>query len=96
MNIKRVPILRGDGVRLSAASEALGVPNETLRRWCIRYGIGDQWEAGSVWRVSLPALRMVIDQNWGALELLRQGCRSENKHVRPYLPSEEHLRRNGE
>lgn len=94
--MKRVPILKGDSVRLSVASQTFDVPNETLRRWCIRYGIGDQWEAGSAWRVSLPALRMVMDENWSALELLRHGCRAENEHVRPYLLADALVLESGE
>jgi hypothetical protein len=83
--MKRVPILDGEGLQLAKASEASGIPVETLRRWCIKYGIGDQWEAGGRWRVSIPAIRMVVKGAWGALELFREGAREENEFVRPFL-----------
>jgi hypothetical protein len=50
---------------------------DTIRRWCRRYGIARQATPGSPLEVSAIALEMVLHGDVEALELLREGRRSD-------------------
>ena len=73
---------------VSKAMKIAGVSDETIRRWCTRYGIGRKYRAHSwsdnVWQVSQPALRMVVAKDWDALDLFLAGDRSDPA-LMPYL-----------
>ncbi|MCV3239673.1 helix-turn-helix domain-containing protein [Mesorhizobium sp. ZC-5] len=70
----------GDIISVQDATAYAGVSDETVYRWSRRYGIGRQYRAnawsGNRWQVSLPALRMVVAEDWDALEAFRDGDRS--------------------
>jgi hypothetical protein len=66
LNVGQVTTIKG------AASEA-HVSCDSVRRWCASYGIGRQLAEGGTWRVSVPALRMVVACDPEALEAFRRG-----------------------
>lgn len=83
-----VPLPFCDKVDVRAASQLAGVSGQTVRRWCDRYGIGakpsgDGWDRWA-YEVSLPGLRMVMTQDWTALEAFRAGDRSSELVARHF------------
>jgi hypothetical protein len=79
-----VPLDAGDTISLKEAAYHAGVSDDTVRRWSNRYGIGRQLSPGTPWRVSLPALQMLLACDEPALEAFRAGDRS-GALVRPYI-----------
>lgn len=49
---------------------------KTIRNWCREYGIGRQAGPSAPIEISRVALEMVLQGDWDALELLRNGDRS--------------------
>lgn len=79
-----VPLTGADVVGIKQAARLANTSGDTIRRWCVRYGIGRQVDRGSAWRISAPALRMVINADFVALDALRmQGI--DSPLVKPYL-----------
>lgn len=75
----------GDVLTLKEAARiAGGVSTYTIRRWAIRYQIGRQMAFAQAWRISGPALRMVLAADNAALEALR-ARRYDDELVKPYL-----------
>jgi hypothetical protein len=79
-----VPLEDGDTTNIKTAAALANASPDSVARWCRRYGIGHQLEPKTPWRVSLPALRMVIACDTKALEAFRAGDRNSDL-VRPYL-----------
>ncbi|MGB3502267.1 MAG: hypothetical protein WBA44_11625 [Mesorhizobium sp.] len=82
MTVTLVPLPYCDTITVKTASELAGVSGETIRTWCRKFGIGrkpcgDGWERWA-FQVSLPGLRMVIAQDWQALEAFRAGDRASD------------------
>ena len=78
----------GEIISVSEAMKIAGVSDETIRRWCSKYGIGRKYRAhtwsDNVWQVSRPGLLIVMAKDWDALEALLSGERSAALLV-PYL-----------
>lgn len=78
----------GDIISVSEAMKIAEVSDETIRRWCAKYGIGRKYRAHSwsdnVWQVSRPGLRIVMAKDWDALEALMAGDRQAHA-LSPYL-----------
>jgi hypothetical protein len=70
--VEPVTLSVGDVQSITQAMATAGVSGETIRRWCVGYGIGRQWGAGKPWRVSGPALRMILACDHDALEAFRR------------------------
>ena len=82
-----VPIADGETVNIKSAARIANVSPDTVGRWCRVFGIGRQPSPGSIWRVSLPALRMVVACDDTALEAFRAGDR-RSELVARYLEQE--------
>lgn len=78
----------GDIITVSEAVKIAGVSDETIRRWCAKYGIGRKYRAytwsDNTWQVSRPGLLIVMAKDWDALEALLSGERSATS-LAPYL-----------
>jgi hypothetical protein len=78
----------GEIISVSEAVKIAGVSDETIRRWCSKYGIGRKYRAhtwsDNVWQVSRPGLLIVMAKDWDALEALMSGDRSAAA-LHPYL-----------
>ncbi|MBX3598581.1 MAG: hypothetical protein KF874_13505 [Rhizobiaceae bacterium] len=75
-----VPMRPGETISVREAARIAGRSDETVRRWADKFGIGRQFR-GEGWRawkysISAPALRMILDEDWPALESFRAGDRS--------------------
>lgn len=57
---------------------------DTVRRWYDEHGIGRQAGPGAPIEISVVALQMVLHGDFGALDLLKAGDRS-NPRVRQYI-----------
>lgn len=64
-------------IGLKRAAYEAGKSEKTIRTWCARYGIGRQVSPGAQIDVSRPGLMMVMHGDLVALELLRDGHRSD-------------------
>lgn len=80
-----VSLTYGETISLNEAARLANVSQGTVVRWARRYGIGRQLSAGSQWRISAPAVRMVAAADAEALEALREG-QLDNPLVAAYLP----------
>ncbi len=78
-----VTLSHGDILSLNDAARLANVSQGTVVRWARRYGIGRQLSAGSQWRISAIALRMVAAADSEALEAFRDG-QMESPLVAPY------------
>ena len=82
----RIP--KADIISVSEAKAIAGVSDETIRRWCVKYGIGRKYRAYSwadnVWQVSRPGLLIVMHRDWDALEQLLADQR-HHPALTPYL-----------
>lgn len=78
----------GEIISVTEAMKIARVSDETIRRWCSKYGIGRKYRAhtwsDNVWQVSRPGLLIVMAKDWDALEALLSGERSAALLV-PYL-----------
>lgn len=81
-----IPI--GEIIYVSEAMKIAGVSDETIRRWCVKHGIGRKYRAytwsDNVWQVSRPGLLIVMAKDWEALQALIAGDRS-SRLLLPYL-----------
>lgn len=82
--VKPVPGPWHEMLAVKQAAGLVGVSGETIRKWCIEYGIGRQIKRKAKWRVSRPALYMVAAADFEALEEFRRGNRG-HPLVAPYL-----------
>lgn len=55
---------------------------KTIRRWCHNDGIGRQASNGGPLQVSITALEMRLNNDFSALDLLRQGHRDRPEVLR--------------
>ncbi|MGO8244077.1 hypothetical protein [Rhizobium laguerreae] len=87
------PILmrRDEVINLKLAVYCTGLDEKTLRGWCKEFGIGRQAKPGSPLGISAPALEMVVHGDMVALQLLRDGKRTDPRVSRYFdflgLPS---------
>ncbi len=81
-----VSISVGDVLSVKAAAEQAGVAETTVTRWASRYGIGRQLAPHTAWRISEPALRMVLAMDREALDAFR-ARHFDSPAVRKYLGS---------
>ena len=83
-----VPLPFCDKISVKEAARIAGVSGQTIRRWCEKYGIGKRPSTGFwdrlAYEVSLPGLRMVIAQDWEALEAFRSGDRRSDLVARHF------------
>lgn len=73
---------RGDVVNIDRAVLFSGKDDRTIRRWCVRFGIGRKSSPGAPWEISAPALLMVMQGDHIALEMLRNDDRESRRVVR--------------
>lgn len=80
------PILmrRSEVIDMAEAIRRTGRSNRTIRKYCHELGIGRQSGSGVRIEISAPALEMVMHGQWEALELLREGNRSDSRVRRIY------------
>lgn len=83
------PVLmrKDEVINLKAAVYHTGRDEKTIRGWCKEFGIGRQAKAGAPLDISAPALEMVMHGDAVALELLREGNRTDRRVARYF----EHL-----
>ena len=86
-NVTQVSLSVGDVLTIREAARLANRSPDTISNWCRDYGIGRQLKPGVPWRVSGPALRMVLACDLEALEVFRERG-FENSVVRPYLRGE--------
>lgn len=67
------PLNEGEILALKEAAGIAGVSVDTARRWILKYGIGRQPSPGAAWRISSPALHMVMACDHEALEAFKAG-----------------------
>jgi len=78
-------LMRPDEViNVQRAAHAVGRSEKTVRRWCREYRIARQSSPNSPLDISLPALHMVAAGDPIALELLRNGNRTDPRVSRYY------------
>ena len=77
------PYDRRETISVSIAARLAGVTPRTLRNWCVAYRIGRR-VAGGHWRVSRPALFMLLDDDEDALSAYLAGKRGDER-VSAYL-----------
>ena len=86
--LERLRLPKGDIITVAEAKAIAGVSDETIRRWCVRYGIGRKYRAyswaDSTWQVSRPGLLIVMARDWDALELLKRDER-DHPDIAEYL-----------
>ena len=84
--VKPLPVLmrRDEVIALKRAVVHSGKSEATIRRWCKAHGIARQSGPAAPLEISLLALEMVLHADLEALELLRNGERS-NPIVRRYV-----------
>lgn len=72
------PILmrKGEAIGMKQAEDLTGHDAKTITRWCRDFGIGVHSCQSAPWRISAPALMMVVHGDIRALELLRLGKRT--------------------
>lgn len=75
-------IRKGEEIGMKKAEDMTGLSAKTIKRWCHEYGIGAHSCASAPWRISAPALMMVVHGDIRALELLRQGQRDHPRVAR--------------
>ncbi|CAJ0867489.1 hypothetical protein AMST5_01959 [freshwater sediment metagenome] len=68
------PFDRAEAVTVASAAKKAGVSERTVQNWCVAHRIGRRI-AGGPWRVSSPALLMLLDGDERALRAYRQGDR---------------------
>lgn len=80
------PILmrRSEIIDIAEAVRRTGRSSRTIRKYCHDLGIGRQSGSGVRIEISAPALEMVMHGQWEALELLRDGNRSDARVKRIY------------
>ncbi|GEM_PF-4187496 len=74
---------RYEGITITIAAGIAGKDPQTVRRWCMEYGIGVQPHKNKNWRVSRPALLALLDGDHRAIQIIRNGDRT-NPAVRDY------------
>jgi hypothetical protein len=78
-------------INLKTAVHRVRRDEKTIRSWCREFGIGRQSKPGAPLDISAPALEMVMHGDLVALELLRDGKRTDPRVSRYFdflgLPS---------
>lgn len=87
-SLKPVPIGGFPSLTIKAAAAATGYSPDTITRWVRKFGIGRQMGPSSPWRVSVPALMMVVNCDQAALDAFRAGL-VDDERVKPYLEKTE-------
>lgn len=82
--LQSIPIRPGTGISVTQAARYVGVSDDTIRRWCDRFGLGSQLYEGGHYRVSAPALAAFVANDDAALTALRAGS-FDHPHVKPYM-----------
>lgn len=67
---------------MKQAEDMTGLSAKTIKRWCKELGIGVHSCSSAPWRISAPALMMVLHGDICALELLRLGNRGHARVAR--------------
>ncbi|MBO6892280.1 MAG: hypothetical protein JJ866_10105 [Roseibium sp.] len=80
------PILmrKAEVIGMKQAEDMTDLSAKTIKRWCKEFGIGAHSCSSAPWRISAPALMMVLHGDICALELLRQGNRTHARVARYY------------
>ncbi len=78
------PILirKDEAIGMKQAEDMTGLSAKTIKRWCKELGIGVHSCSSAPWRISAPALMMVLHGDICALELLRLGNRGHARVAR--------------
>lgn len=71
-------------IGMKQAEDMTNLSAKTIKRWCKELGIGAHSCSSAPWRISAPALLMVLHGDICALELLRQGNRKHARVARYY------------
>lgn len=77
MTLAPIIVLPGEGIGIKDASRKLGVSDATIRRLNTEYRLGRQAKPGGPIWLSYPGLLMALHGDWGVLERLRLGMRSD-------------------
>lgn len=77
------PFDASEAITVSIAAKIAGVKPRTIQHWCVVHRIGRRIANGP-WRVSRPALQMLLDDDREALRLYRAGDRTSER-VRRYF-----------
>ncbi|MBG0801655.1 hypothetical protein IYW40_09175 [Methylocystis sp. H4A] len=77
------PFDASETIPVSIAATIAGVKPRTIQHWCVVYRIGRRIANGP-WRVSRPALQMLLDDDGEALRLYHAGDRTSER-VRQYF-----------
>lgn len=75
------PFDASEAITVSIAAKIAGVKPRTIQHWCCVYRIGRRIANGP-WRVSRPALYMLLDDDMGALRAYRRGDRTSERVAR--------------
>lgn len=75
-------IRKGECIGMKEAEDLSGASGKSIARYCKAFGIGAHAHGGGPWRISAPALVMVIHGDIQALELLRSGKREHPRVTR--------------
>jgi excisionase family DNA binding protein len=76
-----IPYDVAEAISVKEAAAIAGLSVRTVRRWCDERGIGRQIVPGGSWRVSRPALSMLLDGDERALHGYRAGFRGQFEPV---------------
>lgn len=79
---KPVLMRRDEIIGVKKAAHEAARNEKTIREYAKRYGIGRQTGPNSLLEISIPALNMVLQGDFEALEQLRNGNRSHPDVVR--------------
>lgn len=73
-----------EAVSVHIAATIAGVKPRTIQHWCCVYRIGRRIANGP-WRVSRPALFMLLDDDMAALRAYRRGDRTSERVAKYFL-----------
>lgn len=76
-NPRPVPMRAGEIISVKEAARRARFTPETIRGWCLKFGIGRRPGGAADWQISAPALEMVLYGDFEALEKLRNDQRKD-------------------
>lgn len=78
------PFDASEAIPVHIAARIAGVKPRTMQHWCVVHRIGRRIAIGP-WRVSLPALQMLLDDDREALRLYHAGNRTSERVGRYFV-----------
>lgn len=77
MKVRPVPMKAAEIISVKEAARRACLTPETIRGWCKKFEIGRRPGGTGDWQVSAPALEMLLNGDFEALESFRQGNRND-------------------